>query len=84
MPAFRIFCRPPRYFGTFGAFIRIRSPIYTRGKGLFDIGIKGPIAGFLVLLPFFVWGICLSKTVPLVTVHPRIRSCFWHAAPCSG
>ena len=37
----------PSLFGTMGAFIRIRSPIRSR-PALFDIGIAGPIAGFVV------------------------------------
>jgi len=37
----------PTLFGTLGAFIRIRSPIRSR-DALFDIGIAGPIAGFVV------------------------------------
>ena len=49
--------------GTFGAFIRIRSPIYTR-QALFDVGIAGPLAGFVVLLPFLVIGIGASKVIP--------------------
>ena len=57
------FLPSPMLFGTFGAFIRIRSPIYTR-KSLFDIGIAGPIAGFLVLLPFLITGVCLSHIMP--------------------
>ena len=36
--------------GTFGAFIRIQSPIPTR-RALFDIGIAGPLAGFVFLIP---------------------------------
>ena len=36
--------------GTLGAFIRIREPIPTK-RMLFDIGIAGPIAGFLVAVP---------------------------------
>lgn len=36
--------------GTLGAFIRIRSPIPHR-RALFDIGVAGPLAGFLVCLP---------------------------------
>ncbi len=36
--------------GSFGAFIRIKSPIPTR-RALFDIGIAGPLAGFLFILP---------------------------------
>jgi membrane-associated protease RseP (regulator of RpoE activity) len=46
--------------GTFGAVIRIKSPIRSR-KALFDIGIAGPIAGFLVALPVLLWGLALSK-----------------------
>jgi Peptidase family M50 len=58
------FLPSPSLFGTFGAFIRIRSPIYSR-EGLFDIGIKGPLAGFIALLPFLVAGVALSKTSAL-------------------
>ena len=36
--------------GTLGAFIRIRGPIPHR-RALFDIGVAGPLAGFLVCLP---------------------------------
>ena len=53
----------PPLFGTFGAFIRIRSPIRSR-TALFDIGIAGPIAGFAVacaVLPVSLW---LSKPMP--------------------
>ena len=42
--------------GTLGAFIRIRSPIPNR-RALFDIGIAGPLAGFVVCLPVLVLGI---------------------------
>jgi len=41
--------------GTFGAFIRIRGPIPDR-KALFDIGVAGPLAGFVVCLPFLYLG----------------------------
>jgi membrane-associated protease RseP (regulator of RpoE activity) len=57
------FLPSPSLFGTFGAFIRIRSPIYSR-EGLFDIGIKGPFAGFVTLLPLLIGGVALSKTAP--------------------
>jgi membrane-associated protease RseP (regulator of RpoE activity) len=36
--------------GTFGAFIRIRSPFPTR-KILFDVGVAGPLAGIVACLP---------------------------------
>ena len=42
--------------GTFGAFIKIRSPMPSR-RAVFDIGVAGPIAGFIALLPIAVVGI---------------------------
>src|SRR3954467_14547577 len=42
--------------GTFGAFIKIKSPITTR-RALFDIGLAGSLAGFVALLPIAVIGI---------------------------
>jgi membrane-associated protease RseP (regulator of RpoE activity) len=50
--------------GTLGAVIRIRQPIASK-RQFFDIGIAGPIAGFLVLLPLLVIGVSLSKVVTL-------------------
>ncbi|MBL1178519.1 MAG: site-2 protease family protein [Pantanalinema sp. GBBB05] len=52
-------------FGTFGAFIQIRSPIPNR-KALFDVGISGPIVGFFVALPLLIWGLAHSEVVALV------------------
>lgn len=51
-------------FGTFGAFIQIRAPIPHR-RALFDIGISGPVAGFLVALPLLIWGLAHSEIVPM-------------------
>jgi membrane-associated protease RseP (regulator of RpoE activity) len=53
----------PPFFGTFGAFLRIRSPITTR-RALFDIGIAGPIAGFVLAVPIVAYAISISKVVP--------------------
>jgi len=48
---------PPLFLtGTFGAFIKIRSPIPSR-RSLFDIGLAGPLAGFVVALPISVIGV---------------------------
>jgi membrane-associated protease RseP (regulator of RpoE activity) len=47
--------------GTLGAVIRIREPFPTRAA-LFDIGVAGPIAGFIVLLPALFIGLALSRT----------------------
>lgn len=49
--------------GTFGAFIRIRSHIPTK-KVLFDIGVAGPLAGFVVLAPALFIGLALSRVLP--------------------
>jgi hypothetical protein len=57
------FLPSPTLLGTLGAFIRIPSPIYSR-RGLFDIGVFGPIAGFVVLLPFLAAGVWMSSVVP--------------------
>lgn len=57
------FIPAPTFTGTMGAFIRIRSPIYSR-KQLFDIGVAGPIAGFMFLLPAAGIGLAFSKTLP--------------------
>ena len=48
---------PPLFIaGTFGAFIKIKSQIPTR-RALFDIGLAGPLAGFVVALPVALVGI---------------------------
>jgi membrane-associated protease RseP (regulator of RpoE activity) len=54
---------PSPILGTFGAFIRIRSPIYSR-RALFDIGIAGPLACFIFLVPALAVGIAFSKVMP--------------------
>ena len=48
--------------GTLGAFIRIRAPIPGK-RALFDIGIAGPIAGFLVAVPVLLVGMHMSTVV---------------------
>jgi Zn-dependent protease len=57
----------PSLIGTFGAFIRIKSPIPTRAA-LFDIGIAGPIAGFIPSCVAVLVGLSLSH--PLMFVGP--------------
>jgi membrane-associated protease RseP (regulator of RpoE activity) len=55
--------QPLIFVGTFGAFIRIRSPIPNR-RALFDIGVAGPLAGFLVCLPVLVLGVLHGRVLP--------------------
>ena len=54
------FIPAPTLIGTFGAFIRIRSPIRSRAA-LFDIGIAGPIAGFIVGVGVLAFALAISK-----------------------
>jgi membrane-associated protease RseP (regulator of RpoE activity) len=56
------FIPAPTLIGTMGAFIRIKSPIRSR-QALFDIGIAGPIAGFIAAIPFLFIGLLLSRPV---------------------
>jgi membrane-associated protease RseP (regulator of RpoE activity) len=42
--------------GTFGAFIRMKSPVPSR-RALFDIGLAGPLAGFIVIIPIAFAGV---------------------------
>ncbi|HEY3973533.1 MAG TPA: site-2 protease family protein [Candidatus Sulfotelmatobacter sp.] len=57
------FIPAPTLIGTLGAVIRIKSPIRTRAA-LFDIGIAGPIAGFVVAVAALGVALNLSKPLP--------------------
>jgi membrane-associated protease RseP (regulator of RpoE activity) len=59
------FLPSPILFGTFGAFIRIRSPITTR-RALFDMALAGPVVGFLLAIPAMAYGVARAKVVPHV------------------
>lgn len=48
--------------GTFGAFIKIRSPMPSR-RATFDIGVAGPIAGFIALIPITVIGVLKMQPI---------------------
>ncbi len=55
---------PPFLLGTFGALISTREPIPNR-KALLDIGIAGPLCGFLVAIPISLIGFFLMQQQPL-------------------
>jgi membrane-associated protease RseP (regulator of RpoE activity) len=55
------FIPAPTLIGTMGAFIRIKSPILTR-RALFDIGVSGPLVGFIVAIPALIVAVLQSKT----------------------
>jgi len=72
-----IACTPPYFlpvplnFGTFGAFIKIKEPIRTK-RELFDVGVAGPLAGFVALIPFLLYGVAHSQIVPLPPPGPGL------------
>lgn len=55
----------PPYFsiiGTFGAFIRLRSPVMNR-RALLDVGVAGPLVSFVISLPLLWWGLLHSRVI---------------------
>lgn len=56
------FIPAPSIIGTFGAFIKMESPIITR-KALIDIGASGPIAGFIISVAACIVGLAMSETI---------------------
>jgi membrane-associated protease RseP (regulator of RpoE activity) len=63
---------PTPFTGTLGAFIRIRSAIYSK-RVLFDIGVAGPLAGFLFLIPALGVGLAFSKIIPGINHQGSIQ-----------
>jgi len=55
---------PTFNIGTFGALISSRDPMPNK-KALFDVGITGPLAGFIVAIPVTIVGLATSKAVPI-------------------
>jgi membrane-associated protease RseP (regulator of RpoE activity) len=62
------FIPAPTQIGTFGAFIKIKSPFSSK-KALFDVGLAGPLAGFLVALPIIFIGLSHSRIVQKETLQ---------------
>jgi len=58
------FIPAPTFIGTFGALIKIKSPIQKR-LALLEIGASGPIAGFLVAVPALIWGLAHSTIIDI-------------------
>ncbi len=85
------FIPAPTLIGTLGAFIRIKSPIRSR-EALFDIGIAGPIAGFVVACLVLFFSLLASKPMPsqvppsdIVFGYPLIfRAMHWATAHVFG
>lgn len=61
-------------FGTMGAVIRTRSPIQTK-KAMFDIGVAGPLAGFVACLIVLIYGFTHVPGIDyLLKIHPDFFS----------
>ena len=56
------FIPAPTLVGTMGAFIRIKSPIQHRAA-LLEVGIAGPIAGFVLAIPTLVIALAKSQFI---------------------
>jgi len=54
------FIPAPSFIGTFGAFIKMRSPARDR-RMLMDIGAAGPLVGVVVSIPILILGLSLSE-----------------------
>jgi membrane-associated protease RseP (regulator of RpoE activity) len=65
------FIPAPTLFGTMGAFIRIKSPIQHRAA-LLEVGIAGPIVGFVLAIPTLIVGLVKSGYVAPVPSGPWI------------
>ncbi|WP_317194711.1 site-2 protease family protein [Hymenobacter telluris] len=60
--------------GTFGAVIRIKERIFSR-REFFDVGLAGPLAGFLVAVPVLIYGFThLPPADYVFQVHPEYRA----------
>lgn len=64
----------PFSIGTMGAVIRLRSRVYSK-KQNFDIGLAGPLAGFVMTLIILFYGF---RTLPepeyIFTIHPEYKA----------
>jgi membrane-associated protease RseP (regulator of RpoE activity) len=57
--------------GTFGAFIRMKSALPSR-RALFDIGLAGPLAGFVVIVPVAIAGLLTAHIVSEIPSGPGV------------
>ena len=61
-------------FGTMGAVIRTKTPVPTK-KAMFDIGVAGPIAGFVACLIILVYGFMnIPGEEYILIIHPDYYS----------
>lgn len=61
-------------FGTFGAVIRTKTPVQSK-RAMFDIGVAGPIAGFVACLIVLIYGFThLPGKEFILAIHPDYYS----------
>ncbi len=61
-------------FGTMGAVIKMKSPVHSR-KSLFDIGVAGPISGWIVTMIILIIGyLSLPPISFLYSIHPEYQN----------
>lgn len=61
----------PIILGTFGAFIKIRSPIRDK-RALLDVGCAGPLVGVAVSIPVTLAGLWLSHTTVMASSQDAV------------
>lgn len=62
--------------GTLGAFIKIKSRLPSR-RATFDIGVAGPLAGFVAVIPVIIIGLLTMERVPDDMVVPSPDSIYF-------
>jgi membrane-associated protease RseP (regulator of RpoE activity) len=73
LPMWLGFLGLPTSIGTLGAFIRIRSRIRST-KVFFDVGIAGPLAGFIIAFGVLWYGFATLPPIDYIfTIHPEYR-----------
>ena len=65
--------------GTFGAFIKLRSPVLNRAI-LLDVGAAGPLASFVISLPLLALGLLWSQPVMAESTPPLARHAVLYGA----
>lgn len=58
------------HFGTMGAVIKTKSPIPNR-KALLYVGAMGPLPGFIISLAAVIYGLSVSKVIPIPVPQPN-------------
>ena len=72
------------FFGTMGAVIKTRTP-FTSRKALFDVGVAGPIAGFVVSFTFLCIGLLTLPSKEFIySIHPEYLRLAGGAIPATG